>query len=160
MTSVWSLLLLYSVTLASAHEYPARRRLVAVVRRPAPARTRTRVVTRVVETVDACHHCAGHVVEHGHHGHQGHHGYEGSVSVVRPHQDTVVVVDHGGPGYIQPRPAVVAVEQPVVAVAAPAVVQAAPTVVQAAPAVVQAAPTVVQAAPAVVPAAGSSIDPR
>ena len=151
MTSVWSLLLLYSVTLASAHEYPARRRLVAVVRRPAPARTRTRVVTRVV---DACHHCDGHVVEHGHH------GYEGSVSVVRPHQDTVVVVDHGGPGYIQPRPAVVAVEQPVVAVAAPTVVQAAPAVVQAAPTVVQAAPTVVQAAPAVVPAAGSSIDPR
>ena len=159
MTSVWSLLLLYSVTLASAHEYPARRRLVAVVRRPAPARTRTRVVTRVVETVDTCHHCAGHVVEHGHHGYQGHHGYEGSVSVVRPHQDTVVV-DHGGPGYIQPRPAVVAVEQPVVAVAAPTVVQAAPAVVQAAPTVVQAAPTVVQAASTVVPAAGSSIDPR
>ena len=83
------------------------------------------------------------------------HDFDGSISIVRDgYHDTydsrpeVVVVDHGGPDYIQPQPAVVAVETPVVAVAATPAVVAAP-----APA------TVVPAANNYYPAT-SSIDPR
>lgn len=81
--------------------------------------------------------------------------FDGSISIVRDgYHDTydsrpeVVVVDHGGHDYIQPQPAVVAVETPVVAVAATPAVVAAP------------AGAVVPAANNYYPATSSSIDPR
>merc|ERR1712012_520548 len=127
-TMMMSVSLLYSIILVlvtttsgSPHDYdrghPGVRRRVIIVRDHHDDRVR-HVRRRV------CHHC-----------------HQGSVSVVRESRPEVVVVDHGGHGYLQPEPAVV-----VPAVQTHAVVQT--------PAVV---------APAVhVPAAPShsSIDPR
>ena len=124
------ILVLVTITSGSPHDYdrghPGVRRRVIIVRDHHDDRVR-HVRRRV------CHQC-----------------HQGSVSVVRESRPEVVVVDHGGHGYLQPEPAVV-----VPSVQTHAVVPAVQT-----HAVVQ-TPAVV--APAVhVPAAPShsSIDPR